>query len=338
MIALKYTQLRESGDFATFRNNATFLSTIDSLPDTSAPWNLTEITVEGNLVGADGKPMTETLELWMRDPVQCVADLIGNPAFRDVIAYAPVQETEVEEDGNGEDINEEADRFFDEMWSADWWWGAQAALPENATVAPIILASDKTQLSTFSGDKQAWPVYLSIGNINKATCRRPSERATVLLGYLPVSKLLCFHPKDRSNQGHRLFHYAMRQLLAPLISAGKTGAMMTCADGFVRHVFPLLAAYIADHPEQCLVTCCRENRCPKCRVAPGDRGNLVASLHRVQVSALDGIRMCDTNPDPYEADGLRDVPEPFWADLPLVDIFRCITPDMLHQLHKGTLY
>ncbi|KAG8985278.1 hypothetical protein FRB94_003874, partial [Tulasnella sp. JGI-2019a] len=141
---LKSKMLRESGDFATFRNNATFLSIIDSLPDTSAPWNLTEITVEGNLVGADGKPMTETLELWMRDPVQCVADLFGNPAFRDVIAYALVQETEVEEDGNGEDINEEADRFFDEMWSADWWWEAQAALPENATVAPIILASDKT--------------------------------------------------------------------------------------------------------------------------------------------------------------------------------------------------
>ena len=43
----------------------------------------------------------------------------------------------------------------------------QENLPEGATVAPIILATDKTQLTAFSGDKQAWPVYLTIGNIDK---------------------------------------------------------------------------------------------------------------------------------------------------------------------------
>jgi len=43
----------------------------------------------------------------------------------------------------------------------------QKDLPEGATVSPIILASDKTQLMAFSGDKQAWPVYLMIRNIDK---------------------------------------------------------------------------------------------------------------------------------------------------------------------------
>jgi hypothetical protein len=42
-------------------------------------------------------------------------------------------------------------------------------LPEGSTAAPLIISTDKTQLSHFSGDKQAWPVYLSIGNINKET-------------------------------------------------------------------------------------------------------------------------------------------------------------------------
>ncbi|RPD57369.1 hypothetical protein L227DRAFT_507016 [Lentinus tigrinus ALCF2SS1-6] len=327
----EYLTLPIVSEFRTqlsFKNKYSFLKKVDSLPCGGSEWVCDQWEVVGDVKDENGKEQVEEIELWRRDPVECIRELIGNPVFKEYLRYAPEKLF----------VDKEATkRMLDEMWTGDWWWDTQTELPDGSTIAPIILSSDKTQLSRFSGDKQAWPVYLSIGNISKEVRRQPSKRATVLVGYIPVTKLECF-PKGprRSLEGYRLFHECMKTILQPLIDAANTGVEMVCADGCVRRIYPIVAAYVADHPEQCLVTGCQENFCPKCTVHSSKLGEPVYSVMKDQSSVWDIIEeeVRGDKPADFKALGLRKI-DPFWRTLPHCDIFSCITPDLLHQLHKG---
>jgi Plavaka transposase len=63
--------------------------------------------------------MEEDLELWFRDPVECVQELLSNPVFVEHTAFALER---VYSDREGKE------RIFDEMWTAEWWWDTQVGL------------------------------------------------------------------------------------------------------------------------------------------------------------------------------------------------------------------
>ncbi|KAI6026018.1 hypothetical protein EDC04DRAFT_2869309 [Pisolithus marmoratus] len=220
--------------------------------------------------------------------------------------------------------------IYDEMWTGDWWWDVQTKLPKGTVIAPVILSSDKTSLLVFSGDKKAWPVYLTIGNILKDVRCQVSAHAMVLIGYLPVLKLKCFHKKTCSLAGYQLFHHAMSLVIQPLINARCHSKEMVCANGYLHQVHPILTAYVTNFPEQCLVACNKENKC----------GDLEEYAWQRMMDTLKTLWCKQRNKQSrrFDTEGLCTVYKPFWKDLPFCDIFTCITPDILHQLHKGIFH
>ncbi|KAG1873944.1 hypothetical protein F4604DRAFT_1582388 [Suillus subluteus] len=102
----------------SFHNNRSFLQRIDKLPH-GLGWSCKKVTVHGNREDEDRAFLEEEVELWSRDPVECVKELIGNPAFKVDMAYSPAK---AYSDHAGQH------RVIDEMWTADWWGEKQVRL------------------------------------------------------------------------------------------------------------------------------------------------------------------------------------------------------------------
>jgi hypothetical protein len=227
----------------------------------------------------------------------------------------------------------------------------QQLLPEGATLAPVIIATDKTHLTQFSGNKAAYPVYLTIGNLPKEIRRKPSEQGCVLIGYLSVDKISKtgttsgLTEAEQRSRMQRLFHESMKIILAPLKTAGTDGVEMLCGDGSWRSVHPVLACYVADYPEQCLVSCTKQGTCPKCLRHAEDLQEATPSDARTPDSTLNSISNAATNATSasnfqdlcYASDVTGGIQHPFWEGYPFTDIHMALTPDVLHQLYQGVL-
>ncbi|KAH9009002.1 hypothetical protein EDB83DRAFT_2509016 [Lactarius deliciosus] len=254
---------------------------IDTLPG-RPPFECEDFTIGG-----------ERLSFYFRNVLQCIRTLFGDPEFAHELAFAPERHYS---------DPERTYCVYSEMHTGDWWWAVQTSLESQqpgATVVPLILSSDKTQLTLFRG-KAAYPVYLTIGNIPKATRRKPSPPVT---------------------------HYS------------ESGIVMMSGDGIWRRCHPVFAVFIGDYPEQTLVTCTYNGRCPKCTVPLDRLGEYTRFPPRSYDKAIDTFLLADEEVHTFHAAcrevGLKPVFHPFWESFPLSNIFISITPDILHQLLQG---
>ena len=224
-------------------------------------------------------------------------------------------------------------------------------LATGSTVVPILLSSDKTRLTNLGGNKTAWPVYMSVGNLAMDLRLSPSMGSWIPIAYLPHCEWeteLSSTQKDDTFHGictSRLFHQALKHVLLPLEEAGRVGVPMVDACGNMCHCFPLLAAYLGDYPEQILVNIAPYDASPVTMATRNDTGAakrfpehtygaIMGPLQKLREELKENTAE-DTLTYHVKASalGLSAIREPFWEHLPHVQPNKMITPDILHNAH-----
>ncbi|KAI0729649.1 hypothetical protein C8Q72DRAFT_912150 [Fomitopsis betulina] len=264
----------------------------------------------------------ETFEVFARNILLCLEAFWCDAEFAPLLVFAPEK--------HYTDANKTVWVYFN-LHTGKWWWATQKEIEKThpgATIVPLIVSSDKTQLTMF-GNKAAYPVYLTIGNLPKEIRRKPLQ-----------------HIKNKSARRRalaNLFHACMKRILVPIKKAGVDGIPLMSGDGKVRRCHPILAVYVGDYPEQLLVTCRKTGDCPKCPALLAELDGILSESGHLR--DLDEVyETLSTRSDGPAAftrackeARMRPIVEPFWEDLLYVNIFAVITPDILHRLYQGVI-
>ena len=99
----------------------------------------------------------------------------------------------------------------------------QSTLEDGDTVVPMIFFSDATHLTNFSGDKKAWPVYMTIGNLSTTIRMAPSYHGILLIALLPIPIKMRDVPISRYNaqkeHNRMIQQHVLCHVLGPLMDA-----------------------------------------------------------------------------------------------------------------------
>ncbi|KIJ57496.1 hypothetical protein HYDPIDRAFT_48255, partial [Hydnomerulius pinastri MD-312] len=300
---------------------------IEGLPDVPR-WNYQEIKV--------GSYRTKSpLILYWRDGLEVVKHLFSNPVFAQCIDLAPYQEYEETPQG--------PERVYGEFMSADLAWNIQSGLPEGHSFLGVISASDKTPLTIGTGNKEMHPLLLSIANIHAGVRMKATSHSFALAAYLPIPKFLNVSQPVQAILAARVYHFAISIITKNLKVAQRDGAVMSDPMGDLRVIHTPLVAWIADYPEQLLITCISSKNSPISTATAAQFGDPFPHPPRTRQQTLQTIFEACASCDPCDITAfhkvcqqkrLNGVVEPFWANWGDACPSLFLTPDALHQWHK----
>ncbi|KAH9997156.1 hypothetical protein BJV74DRAFT_877357 [Russula compacta] len=320
----------EYGGDALWKDSAELYATIDAIQHGDSPWKVYKIRYKGpRPPGTPPKWMTETYELCTRDSCQVLHHQLSTAEFKDKVNVAPYRQV------NGEGV-----RTWSNLMSADWAWKQADTIAEDesthsAMFVPVVAGSDKTTVSVATGHQEYHPVYMSPGNLTNVA-RRAHGNALLPVAFLPIPKTSKKHQKTAKYQKfcHQMYHACLARVFEPLKAGMTTPEVVRCPDGHFRRAVYGLGPYIADYPEQVWLASIVQGWCPKCDAPPDhlDRPN----SHRRTHGKTDFL-ISAWDPGTLWSDfGIRADVVPFTHRFPRADIHELLTPDLLHQVIKGT--
>ena len=215
-------------------------------------------------------------------------------------------------------------------------------IPNGATLLGVVLSSDKTNISVMTGNRMAHPLLLSLANIDSDIRSKGSLHAHLLLALLPVVSFIHLKTRVRSLLADRLVHESLNFVLNPLKVATAVGIMMNDPVGNLRYCFTPLVAYIADTPEQTLLSGTSPKASPVSTATCKQFGDPYPHPPRTATRTLDDIKQACTEAEPDDFEhflkivkrfSLNGVHKPFWRNWLLSDLSIFFNPEVLHHFH-----
>jgi len=123
------------------------------------------------------------------------------------------------------------------------------------TQVPLIFMSDGTHLSNFAGDKEEWPVYMTISNLSSKIHQTPSTQRVVMvaLQWIPIrNRNIAQKGLDEQRQTNRevllevLWQVLQRQIFKQYRSAESGYYNVLYVDGNITHRKPVIAPWFPD--------------------------------------------------------------------------------------------
>ncbi|KAJ3571178.1 hypothetical protein NP233_g3927 [Leucocoprinus birnbaumii] len=236
-----------SHNTSPFKNADHLHGLIDTIPHGDIPWQGATVSYSGPQPANPAPWMEKTYEIWYCDPLAVLEAQIANPAFANHINWSPKCVC----DARG--IQQ-----FKDLMSGQWAWEqadklAKSPMNHGTTFAPIVLSSNKTTVSVATGQNNFYPVYASLGNIsNEMQCAH--EDGMTLIAFLAIPKTNKTHEQVLMSSDDMLFHDSLSVILCSLKPFMETPKLTPCGHGYYHRILYGIGPYIADYPEQCLLT------------------------------------------------------------------------------------
>ena len=194
-----------------------------------------------------------------------------------------------------------------------------------------------------SGNRMAYPLLISLANIDVSIRSKASLHAYLLLALLPVAKFSHKVTRIRSLLQDRLVHQALSIVLSPLRTAAAVRIMMSDPIGNLRYCFTPIAAWIADMPEESLLAGTSTKVSPVTTATAMEFGDAYHHPPCTAANTLTAIHKACSQHSPIDYKNflkaikrlqLNGVIEPCWKIWLLSDPSDFITPEVLHHFHR----